>query len=52
MLFNHGDKDYFVNKGERVAQLVIEKISFPQIKEVSELPKTERVGGFGSTGKF
>ena len=52
MLFNHGDRDYLVTKGERIAQLVIEKIAFPQLKKVSELPKTERIGGFGSTGKF
>jgi len=41
-----------VLKGERVAQLVLERISTPPVTEVSNLEQTERgEGGFGSTGK-
>jgi dUTP pyrophosphatase len=39
--------------GDRVAQLLIEKVLHPEIKEVTEaeLTKTARgSGGFGSTG--
>lgn len=42
---------FVVKRGDRVAQLVIEVISTPEVKVVEELSKTERgEGGFGSTG--
>ncbi|KAF8897235.1 dUTPase-like protein [Infundibulicybe gibba] len=51
LLFNHSDKDFQVEEGDRVAQLIIEKIHTPEIVEVEDLDKTIRgVGGFGSTG--
>jgi dUTP pyrophosphatase len=51
LLFNHSDKDYTVQKGERIAQLLLERISTPPIVEVEELDTTQRgSGGFGSTG--
>ncbi|GBC06096.1 hypothetical protein RclHR1_06610019 [Rhizophagus clarus] len=51
ILFNHGDVDYQVNEGDRVAQLVLERISTPDVVEVEELDETERGNrGFGSTG--
>lgn len=51
VLFNHGDQDLEVAKGDRVAQLILEKILMAPIKEVHELDETERgAGGFGSTG--
>ncbi|RKF71959.1 Deoxyuridine 5'-triphosphate nucleotidohydrolase [Golovinomyces cichoracearum] len=51
LLFNHGDCDFKVTEGDRVAQLVIEKISTPDVKEVDELEESVRgAGGFGSTG--
>jgi dUTP pyrophosphatase len=41
-----------VSEGDRIAQLVLEKIYTPPIVEVESLTETERgVGGFGSTGK-
>jgi dUTP pyrophosphatase len=41
-----------VAEGDRIAQLVLEKIYTPAIVEVESLAATERgVGGFGSTGK-
>ena len=37
--------------GDRVAQLLLERISNPPVVEVDELDETERgAGGFGSTG--
>ena len=52
LLMNHGANDFLVLEGDRIAQLVIEKISSPEIKEVNELEKTARNdGGFGSTGR-
>ena len=38
-------------KGDRIAQLVIQKVENAQFVEVSELPGSQRAaGGFGSTG--
>lgn len=56
ILFNHSPENEFnVSKGDRIAQLILEKISTPEIVEVdkmSDLGSTERgSGGFGSTGK-
>lgn len=43
---------YLVKKGDRIAQLILEKIATPPVRIVPELPPTERgSGGFGSTGK-
>ena len=40
-----------VAKGDRIAQLVLERIVTPDVEEVDELDDTERgAGGFGSTG--
>jgi len=53
LLFNFGETDFNVKTGERIAQLLIEKILHANIVEVSleKLTKTVRgVGGFGSTG--
>lgn len=51
VLFNHKDEDFFVNKGDRVAQLICEKIESPDLCEVVDLPMTVRgKSGFGSTG--
>ena len=52
VLFNHGDNDFDVKKGDRIAQLVLEKCETPPIEEISIVEDTERgVGGFGSTGQ-
>ena len=51
VLFNFGGEDFKVEVGDRVAQLVLEKIAMVDVEEVEELGETERgVGGFGSTG--
>jgi dUTP pyrophosphatase len=51
VLFNHGDKDFEVKKGDRVAQLILERCETPEVEEVGTVEDTERgAGGFGSTG--
>jgi dUTP pyrophosphatase len=51
VLFNHGTEDFAVEKGDRIAQLILERISMAEAVEVDELPETTRgVDGFGSTG--
>ncbi len=51
VLFNHGRKDFEVHAGDRVAQLILEQISLPEVVEVHTLPPTQRgAGGFGSSG--
>ncbi|KAK8815596.1 hypothetical protein WA538_004722 [Blastocystis sp. DL] len=51
VLFNFADTDFEVKKGDRVAQLILERICMAPIVEVDSLDETERgAGGFGSTG--
>jgi dUTP pyrophosphatase len=51
LLFNHAESDFEVKKGDRVAQLVLERIYTPEIVEVENLEESVRgAGGFGSTG--
>ena len=51
VLFNHSDTDFSVKKGDRIAQLILEKIENPPVQEVPFLPDTQRgQTGFGSTG--
>jgi len=52
VMFNHGPHDYDVKKGDRIAQLICERIFYPELEEVEELDETKRgEGGFGSTDK-
>ena len=52
VLFNHGENDFEVKKGDRIAQLILERCETPPIGEIINLVKeTERgSSGFGSTG--
>lgn len=51
-LYNHGDKDYQVRRGDKISQLVLVNIVLPGLKEVDELDPTERGdAGFGSSGR-
>lgn len=51
-LLNLGSKEYKVEKGDKVAQLLIQRIEHPNIQIVEELSNSERgANGFGSTGK-
>ena len=52
ILFNHGKKDFIINNGDRIAQMVLVPILKMEFEEVNSLPDTVRgQGGFGSTGK-
>ena len=47
------DTDFPIKIGDRIAQLVVEKIVMPNVVVVDELEESVRgAGGFGSTGGF
>jgi len=51
-LFNFGHQDYYIKPGDRIAQMVIQRYSAPNVYRTSSLNTTERkFGGFGSTGR-
>ena len=52
ILYNHStSENYQINRGERIAQLICEKIVYPDLREKETLSKTCRDGGkMGSTG--
>jgi dUTP pyrophosphatase len=53
ILFNFSDQDFAIKEGDRIAQLIIERIYNPEVVVVEKLPETVRgLGGFGSTGGF
>ena len=52
IIFNHGKKNFIINNGDRIAQMVLSPVLKMKLKETNDLPKTVRnVSGFGSTGK-
>jgi len=53
VLTNLGDKPFVVEKGMKIAQLLIQKIEEVEVVEAEELDGTSRgEKGFGSTGKY
>ena len=51
ILINLGQESFKVEKGLRIAQMVVCPVVQAQLKEVDDLSETERgKGGFGSTG--
>lgn len=51
ILINLGDKDFIINKGDRIAQMIFAKIEIAKIEQVEIVEKTIRgTGGFGHTG--
>lgn len=51
ILFNHSDTDFDIKKGDRIAQLICERIVYPNLVHVDSLTETARgEGGLGSTG--
>ena len=51
MLINLSDKDFVINDGERIAQMVIARHEQAQFALVEALDETERgEGGYGHTG--
>ena len=52
ILVNLSNQTFTVNRGDRIAQLVLKKYEKINWKIIKELPKTNRgFGGFGSTGE-
>lgn len=52
ILFNFGDKDFEINRGDRISQMVISKVYLAEMIEDNNLTESERgAGGFGHTGK-
>lgn len=51
LAINHGDESFYIEHGDRIAQMVIAPVYQARIEEAEELPETSRgEGGFGSTG--
>jgi dUTP pyrophosphatase len=52
ILVNLGTEPFTVHRGDRIAQLLVQKVEATTIREVTELTDSERgEGGFGSTGR-
>ncbi len=52
ILINHGEKDFEIRRGDRIAQMVIAPVSRVLFEIKEELEETRRgVAGFGSTGE-
>lgn len=52
ILINHGEAAFIINRGDRIAQMVIAPVVQAEILQVDVLDETGRgAGGFGSTGK-
>jgi len=54
LMINHTSEDYTVDIGDRIAQLIVERIYTDEFVDsaIDEMTDTQRgVGGFGSTGK-
>lgn len=52
ILINHGAEPFVIQRGERIAQMVIARHEQAEIVEVEALDETARgAGGFGSTGR-
>ena len=51
ILINHGDEDFVIERGMRIAQLIVAPVSQVAWAEIDNLSETGRgAGGFGSTG--
>lgn len=51
LLFNHTDGEVILQPGDRIAQIVLERIATPEVCVTDQLPQTGRgANGFGSTG--
>ncbi|XP_073185050.1 uncharacterized protein [Lepidochelys kempii] len=50
LLVDNGPQAVTLPQGERIVQLICERIGLPDVREVDALVPTTRAGGFGSTG--
>ena len=52
LLFNHSDNEFQIEPGDRIAQILIQKVERVEFHLVEKLNETARSdAGFGSTGK-
>ena len=52
IMYNHGNRNFVINNGDRIAQMILCPIVKMRLEEAIDLPKTIRgQSGFGSTGK-
>lgn len=52
ILFNHGKEPVRIKHGDRIGQMIIQKIEKPALVEVDSLSETERgLSGFGDSGR-
>ena len=53
VMINLSDKPFAINKGMKIAQMLVQPITMVRVVEAEDLDNTSRgEGGFGSTGKF
>jgi dUTP pyrophosphatase len=51
LMINHGQEPFVVHRGDRIAQLVLARITEVEVVEIASTDETDRgAGGFGSTG--
>lgn len=51
LLINHGEEEFLITRGMRIAQVVIAPVTQMRVAEVEAASETMRgAGGFGSTG--
>tara|TARA_B100000941_G_scaffold28481_1_gene16850 strand:- start:773 stop:1210 length:438 start_codon:yes stop_codon:yes gene_type:complete len=52
IIYNHGDENFLVKNGDRIAQMILAPVVKMELEEVKNLPESIRgKSGFGSTGK-
>jgi len=52
ILINHGEADFIIRRGDRIAQMVVAPVSAVTLNETETLDDTQRgAQGFGSTGR-
>lgn len=51
IVINHSKENFSVEKGMKIAQMVVKPVLYPEVEEATDLSDTHRgEGGFGSTG--
>ncbi|MCL2576399.1 MAG: dUTP diphosphatase [Defluviitaleaceae bacterium] len=51
LLINLGGEDFVIKRGDRIAQMIINRVEIAELVQVEILPNSKRGdGGFGSTG--
>lgn len=52
VLLNTSSEDFKIERGDRIAQLLVQRVEFAKFHQVAALPDTERgESGFGSSGR-